>query len=592
MNLPSATPENFNFATDVLDRWARERPDAPGLWCVDAATGAERRFSFRELAALSRRAAHFFRASGIRRGDPVMVMLPRVPEWWLAMLGLIRLGAVPVPATLLLAAREVAYRLAAADIRAVVTNGDGMGKLGSFAGLRMLVGEGVEAGLNPNTEAERGARPPRAPFSAPSRKTPAAGDCGQIWNSPKAESAVREGASSDARGGRAPRASEFGLNFTAGLQATPDDFQTEPTRADDPALIFVTSATTGDPKMVLHTQASYGLGHRLTGDLWLDLRPEDVHWNISDLGWGKAAWSSFYGPWHAGTCIFALDQHGKFDPVSVLKTLAHFPITTWCAPPTALRLIVREDLTRWRFPHLRHCVTAGEPLNPEVLRLWHAATGLTLHEGYGQTETVVLIGHFRSLGGEVRPGSMGRAAPGFDIALLDDDLQEVPTGREGEIAVRVKPQRPVGLFQRYWQNDAETADRFRGDWYLTNDRAVRDADGYFWFVGRQDDVIKSSGYRIGPFEVESALLEHPAVLDVAVVGKPDEMRGQIVKAFVIPRPSFLPDEALKHELQSHCKRTAAPYKYPREVEFVTELPKTTSGKTRRFELRRRGAATA
>ena len=291
--------------------------------------------------------------------------------------------------------------------------------------------------------------------------------------------------------------------------------------------------------MVLHTQASYGLGHRLTGQLWLDLRPDDVHWNLSDLGWGKAAWSSFYGPWQMGACVFALDAPGKFDPALTLKTLAEFPITTWCAPPTALRLIVRQDLSRWRFPHLRHCVSAGEPLNPEVLSLWREATGLTLHEAYGQTETVVLIGNFRSLGHEVRPGSMGKATPGSRWRCWTSTLREVPAGEEGEVAVRVKPHRPLGLFSEYWLNPEEMAAHFRGDWYLTGDRATRDADGYFWFIGRKDDVIKSSGYRIGPFEVESALLEHPAVLEAAVIGKPDPLRGQIVKACVVLR-QYLP----------------------------------------------------
>ena len=250
---------------------------------------------------------------------------------------------------------------------------------------------------------------------------------------------------------------------------------------------------------------------------------------------------------------------------------------------------MRQDLSRWKFPKLRHCVTAGEPLNPEVFKLWQDATGLTLYEAYGQTETVALIGNFRSLGHEVRPGSMGKSMPGFTVALLDDDLNEVPAGQEGEIAVRVKPHRPVGLFHEYWLNPGEMAKQLRGDWYLTGDRAVRDADGYFYFVGRKDDVIKSSGYRIGPFEVESVLLEHPAVLDAAVVGKLDEVRGQIVKAFVIPRPEATAGEDLKRTLQQHCKQTAAPYKYPREIEFVKELPQTISGKTRRVELRKRGS---
>ena len=518
-------PEFFNFATDVVDRWAKVQPDALGLWCVSAATGVEQKFTFQQLSGLSVRAANVFRSAGVQRGDRVLIMLPRVSQWWIAMLGLIRLGAVPVPGTLLLTPRDVAYRIQSARISAVIASAEGIAKLDGFAGVRLAVGE-----------------------------TPSG------W-----------------------------IDFDSRLRVADMAFDTEPTRSDDPGIIYFTSATTGEPKMVLHTQASYGLGHRLTGGLWLDCRPGEVHWNISDLGWGKAAWSSFYGPWHMGACVFALDVRGKFDAVQTLDTLAHFPINTWCVPPTVLRLIVRQDLSRWKFRHLRHCVTAGEPLNPEVLKLWQATTGLVLHEAYGQTETVVLIGNFRSLGHKVRPGSMGRPTPGFTVALLDDDLIEVPAGQEGEIAVRVKPHRPAGLFREYWLNPGEMAHQFRGDWYLTGDRAVRDADGYFYFIGRRDDVIKSSGYRIGPFEVESVLLEHPAVLDAAVVGKPDEVRGQIVKAFVIPRPEATAGDDLKRTLQQHCKQTAAPYKDPREIEFVKELPQTLSGKTRRVELRNRPA---
>jgi acetyl-CoA synthetase/medium-chain acyl-CoA synthetase len=338
---------------------------------------------------------------------------------------------------------------------------------------------------------------------------------------------------------------------------------------------------------VLHTQASYGRGHRLTGELWLDLRPGDVHWNLSDTGWAKAAWSSFYGPWQMGACVFAAAASGKFDPEAALDILAGYPITTWCAPPTALRLIVKQDLARWKFPHLRHCVSAGEPLNPEVISAWKQATGHTIYEGYGQTETVCLVGNFRSRGGEVRPGSMGRPTPGFELAILDADLNAVPDGTEGELAIRVKPNRPLGLFQEYWQNPEENAARFRGDWYLTGDVARRDEDGYFWFVGRADDVIKSAGYRIGPFEVESALIEHQSVVEAAVVGKPDEVRGQIVKAFIVLAKGCVPCDELKSELQDHCRRLTAPYKYPREIEFVTELPKTISGKIRRVDLRKR-----
>jgi acyl-coenzyme A synthetase/AMP-(fatty) acid ligase len=531
-------PSYFNFATNVLDHWARLRPEAPALWYVHAGTRAEQRFTFRQMATLSRQAANFFRACGVKRGDRVLVMLPRVPEWWLSMLGLIRLGAVPVPATLLLTQREVAYRLTEAQVSAIITNESGVLKVGEFDGLRFFVN-------SPSALTQYAARSTSSCCAPPG------------W-----------------------------YDFDQGVRNAHRRFRHERTRSDEPGILYFTSATTGDPKMVLHTQASYGLGHRLTGQYWLDLKPNDLHWNISDLGWGKAAWSSFYGPWQMGACVFALDIAGKFDPVLTLNTLAEFPITTWCAPPTALRLLVRQDLSQWRFAHLRHCVTAGEPLNPEVLNLWRAATGLTLHEAYGQTETVVLVGNFRSTGRPVRAGSMGQATPGFEVALLDEQLKELPAGQEGEVAVRVKPHRPLGLFSTYWLNPEEDARKFRGDWYLTGDRATRDAEGYFWFVGRKDDVIKSSGYRIGPFEVESALMEHPAVLDVAVIGKPDPLRGQLIKACVVLRPGYAGNDELKVELQTHCKKLIAAYKYPREVEFVGELPKTTSGKTRHVELRR------
>jgi acetyl-CoA synthetase/medium-chain acyl-CoA synthetase len=518
-------PLYFNFACDVVDRWARLLPDSCALWHVNSTTGREQKLTFRQLAELSCRAAMYLQSCGIRPGDRVLLMLPRVPQWWVAMVALIRLGAVPVPATLLLTKREVSYRLLTAQVSAVITSPEGITKVDEFEGTRVLAG-GQQAG----------------------------------W-----------------------------ADFDAGLARATPSFGRNRTKCTDPGILYFTSATTGDPKMVLHTQSSYGLGHWITGKLWLDLMPQDVHWNISDLGWGKAAWSSFYGPWHMGACVFALESTGKFDPILTLRTLAQFPITSWCAPPTALRLVVRQDLARWQFPRLRHCVTAGEPLNPEVFHLWRGATGLTLHEGYGQTETVLLIGNCPSLGHPAKPGSMGKAVPGMNVAVLDEALKEVPPGQEGEVAVRVKPSRPVGLFKEYWLNPEEGARKFRGDWYLTGDRVVRDEEGYFWFVGRKDDVIKSSGYRIGPFEVESALLEHPAVFEAAVVAKPDVLRGQIVKACVVLQPGVPSTDELKTELQTHCKELIAAYKYPREIEFVPELPKTTSGKTRHFELRQAAA---
>jgi acetyl-CoA synthetase/medium-chain acyl-CoA synthetase len=519
-----APPSHFNFAGDVMERWARERPDAVALWWVDEGSGREHKISFGPLADDFRRATTFFHTLGIQRGDRVLIILPRLPQWWIAMLGLVRLGAVPIPGTPLLTPRDIRYRLEAAGVRAVITDADGTAKMdGMAADIRVVVG------------AERPG-----------------------W-----------------------------ANFDTGARDASIEFEPEPTRSDEPGIIYFTSGTTGPPKMVLHTQASYGLGHRLTGELWLDLKPNDVHWNLSDTGWAKAAWSNFYGPWQMGACVFVTAARGKFNPVAALQTLARYPITTWCATPTALRLMVRENLSAFRFPHLRHCVSAGEPLNPEVIAAWKAATGLTIYEGYGQTETVILIGNFKSLGHEVQPGSMGKPAPGFAVAVLGPDLKKLPAGQEGELALRVRPRRPPGLFYEYWRNPAENTARFQGDWYLTGDMARCDEQGYYWFVARADDVIKSAGYRIGPFEVESALVEHPAVLEAAVVGKPDAVRGCIVKAFVVLRKEHAPQESLKVALQEHCKRVTAPYKYPREIEFVAELPKTVSGKIRRVEVRQR-----
>ena len=515
-------PTHFNFARDVVERWARERPTALALWSVSE-DGREQKFSFEQLANEGRRAAHFFHSLGIRRGDRVLVILPRVPQWWIAMLGLIRLGAVPIPGTPMLTSADLRYRIETAEVSVIITDHDGAAKAENFDGVRLMVG-GERAG----------------------------------W-----------------------------VNFDESVRGASAAFEPELTRSDDPGILYFTSGTTGFPKMVLHTQASYGLAHRLTGELWLDLKPDDLHWNLSDTGWGKAAWSSFFGPWHMGACVFSTDTRGKFNAVAALRTLASYPISTWCAPPTALRLMVREDLSAYRFPKLRHCVSAGEPVNPEVINAWKSATGLTIYEGYGQTETVILIANFRSLRREVRAGSMGQPTPGFELALLDRDFNELPAGQEGEIAIRVKPQRPLGLFSEYWRNPEENAARFCGDWYLTGDTARRDADGYYWFVGRADDVIKSAGYRIGPFEVESALVEHPAVVEAAVVGKADAVRCQIVKAFVVLRKGHSPSDSLRAELQEHCKRVTAPYKYPREIEFVTELPKTISGKIRRIDLRQR-----
>jgi acetyl-CoA synthetase len=517
-------PEFFNFATDFVDRWARERPDAPALQWSDEA-GNVRLFSWKEVKQHSLHAAQFLASLGLRKGDRVFVMMPRIPEWWFLTLGCIRAGIVFMPGTPMLTAKDIRYRLLAAEANGVITDASCLDK---FEG---LVGTGrVETWV-------------------------AVGQAPSPWV------------------GYAPGGAGTGQHG-AGFERT---------RADDPMLIYFTSGTTGMPKMVQHTQASYGLGHQITGRYWLDLTPEDRHLTLSDTGWAKCAWGKLFGPWSQGACNVVYDFRGRFDAARILRVLERQKVTTFCAPPTAWRAIVLQDLSQYDLSSLRHVLSAGEPLNPEVIDTVKQATGLYIREGYGQTESVVVVGMFSAL--EPKAGSMGKPSPGFDVSVIDQDGKELPAGQEGDIAVRVKPEKPVGLFDGYLNDDASNEVSFRGDWYVTGDRAVKDAEGYFWFVGRRDDVIKTSGYRVGPFEVESALLEHAAVAESAVVGVPDERIGQRIKAYVVLAPGFKASDALAEELQEYVKKTTAPYKYPREIEFVTELPKTVSGKIRRTDLR-------
>ncbi len=521
-------PEEFNFAVDVVGKWASD-PKKEAMWWVGP-DGQERHITFAEFARRSNQAADAFSKLGIHKGDRVLVMLPRLVEWWEVMLGLMKLGAVPIPCTVLLTPKDIAYRAETAKPTAIITDSD---------------------------------------------------------NAPKYDE-VREQCPS-IRGAIIVGAFRPGWTSYAEVAAEgAPTFTPTATKSSDPCLIYFTSGTVGYPKMVLHTHASYGIGHMITGKYWLDLRPDDLHWNVSETGWAKAAWSNFFGPWIQGASMFIQDARGKFNPKETLSFLARYPITTFCAPPTVYRLLVLEDLKAYPFKALRHCVGAGEPLNPEVIATWQEATGLTIRDGYGQTETVLICGNFPPL--KVKPGSMGKPSPGFYLSVIDDAGNELPPNKEGDIAIKVKPDRPLGLFQEYWNNPDAMARSFKGDWYITGDRAYKDEEGYFWFVGRADDVIISAGYRIGPFEVESALVEHPAVAESAVVASPDEVRGEIVKAFVILAPGYTASEALAEELQEHVKKVTAPYKYPREIEFVTELPKTISGKIRRVELRERERA--
>lgn len=530
-------PEHFNFAADVVGRWAMDRNRLAMVWL--GRDGEERKLTFRDFARRARRAAAAFRAAGIGPGDRVLVVMGRIPQWWETLLGLELLGAVAAPGTTLLTPRDMKYRVELAGATAAVMDAENAAKLAEVL--------------------------PELP------------DVRTV--------VVVDG---DATGSL--------IDYEGALAAASEHEEFPRTRADEPALLYFTSGTTGYPKMVAHTHASYGIGHRITGKLWLDLRPDDLHWTLSDTGWAKAAWGCLYGPWSEGAAIFMQDAPGKFDAAETLRILERHQVTTFCAPPTAYRLLVLEDLAGYDLRDLRHCVGAGEPLNPEVIETWRTGTGLTIHDGYGQTETVLLCGNFPGM--DVRPGSMGRPSPGFTVAIVDEDGRPLEPGQEGDIAVRIAPERPVGLFKEYWNDPAATDGAMRGDpadpagqvWYITGDRAYMDGDGYLWFVGRADDVIISAGYRIGPFEVESALVEHPAVVESAVVASPDPVRGEIVKAFVVLAPGQKGSDALIGEIQEHVKRVTAPYKYPREIEFVTELPKTISGKIRRIELRDRERA--
>ena len=373
------------------------------------------------------------------------------------------------------------------------------------------------------------------------------------------------------------------IDYDSAMPLASAEFEAADTGADEDSLCYFTSGTTGYPKMCIQSQ-SYGLGHITTGKFWLDLNEDDLHWNISDTGWAKAAWSSFFGPWLCGAALFVHHTPG-FDPDESLALFRRYPITTFCGAPTVYRMFVQCDLSVLEGIELRHCVGAGEPLNPEVIEQWQEATGMVIRDGYGQTESVILCGNMPMM--EPRFGSMGKAMPGIELAVIDDEGNRLPPNREGDIALKVGPKRPLGLFKEYRGDPEKTAACFRGDWYITGDRATVDEDGYFWFVGRADDVILSSGYRIGPFEVESALLEHDQVVESAVVASPDEERGEVVKAFVVLAGGVEPDDSLVRELQDHVKKTTAPYKYPRRIEFVEQLPKTVSGKIRRVELRQR-----
>ena len=533
-NYELRVPDGFNFAFDVVDETARRHPQRTALvWCDDAE--GERRFTFAELSAASARAANFLHACGVRKGMPVMLVLKRRYEFWFALLALHKLGAVAIPATHLLTVKDFAYRFRAADVAAIICVRDDE--------LCRRVDE---------AEHQAGRLTVKVAAGEPESGAPGGGN----W-----------------------------LDFATGLAASAPEFS-RPHGADavtnsDISLLYFTSGTTGLPKMVQHDFV-YPLGHIHTARFWQQVEPGGLHLTVADTGWAKAAWGKIYGQWLAGAAVMVYDYE-RFDAGRMLAVLERYGVTSFCAPPTLYRYLIREEIRPGMLPKLKHVSVAGEPLNPEVFARFRQLTGLELHEGYGQTEMALAIGTFPWV--PPRPGSMGRPAPGYAVDLLDENGHSCPPGTTGQIIIRTDRCRPPGMFAGYYRDPELTAHVWSNGVYYTGDTAWRDADGYYWFVGRTDDVIKSSGYRIGPFEVESALMEHPAVLECAVTGIPDPDRGQAVKATVVLAKGWEESAELAKALQEHVRKTTAPYKYPRLVEFVRELPKTISGKIRRVALR-------
>ena len=523
-------PEHFNFGYDVVDEWAARCPEKKALlWTNDR--GEMRQFTFADIKRESDRAASFFSSIGIGRGDMVMLILKRRWQFWTAITALHKIGAVVIPATHLLTAGDIVYRAQAASIKAIVAVGDDIV-------LRHILD--------------------------------ALPEC------PSVTTLVSIG----------PEVPEGWHDFNRGCaEAKPWERPAVVNDNSDISLMYFTSGTSGEPKMVAH-DFTYPLGHIITASFWHNLNEDSLHLTLADTGWGKAVWGKYYGQWIAGANVFVYDFE-KFEPVDVLRMIHDYRITSFCAPPTVFRFLIREDLSQYDISSLRYCTIAGEALNPNVYNEWLRLTGIRLMEGFGQTETTLTIGTYPWV--EPRPGSMGKRGPEYDIDLINAAGEPCEDGERGEIVIRTNGHRPLGLFREYYRDPELTRQAWRDGVYHTGDVAWRDQDGYYWFIGRTADVIKSSGYRIGPFEVESALMTHPAVVECAVTGVPDPIRGQLVKATIVLAKSYRDraGEALVKELQAHAKRTTAPYKYPRVIEFVDELPKTISGKIRRVEIRAR-----
>ena len=523
-------PENFNFGFDIVDAWADSEPEKKALvWCDDH--DHERIFTFTDIKKLSNRAANFFRSIGIRKGTVVMLILRRRWEYWVCATALHKLGAILIPGSLQLTKKDIVYRGNSASVQTIVCVND--------------------------------------PFVIEQIET-AEGDVPSLQNKVMVVD-HREG----------------WLTLNDELERFSDEFERptddQATRWDDIMLVYFTSGTTGMPKMVQHNFA-YPLGHIITAKYWQRVEENKLHMSVSDSGWAKFGWGKIYGQWICGAVVFAYDMD-KFVPLHLLEKITKYKVTTFCAPPTMFRFMLQEDVTKFDLSCIHHCCIAGEPLNPEVFKKWYNLTGLELCEGFGQSEGPVLIANFQWF--KPIPGSTGKPSPLFDIQLIDSDGNVCEDGDEGTIAIMdVKHNPPTGLFTGYFKNPEMTEEKLGGAYYDTGDVAWRDSKGYYWFVGRNDDVIKCSGYRIGPFEVESAMLEHPAVVECAITGAPDPIRGQVVKATVVLAEGYEGTPALTKELQNHVKHVTAPYKYPRVIEYVKELPKTLGGKIKRAQIRR------
>lgn len=521
-------PENFNFAYDIVDEWAAKAPTKLALlWTNDQ--GDCKRFTFADIKRESDHAAAYFQSLGIAKGDMVMVILKRRYQFWFTIIALHKIGAVIIPATHLLTPKDIVYRNNAASIKAIVALGE----------------EPIATHLQ---EA--------------------------MAESPTVKTLISMG----------PNVPEGWHDFQAAYKQAGEFIRpTEPNLSTDPMLYSFTSGTTGNPKLVMHDYA-YPLGHIVTAKYWHNLHPDSLHLTIADTGWLKAVWGKLYGQWIVGAAVFVYD-HEKFTPTDMLRMIESYGLTSLCAPPTIFRFLIKEDMTKYNLSSLEYCTIAGEALNPAVYERFLQLTGIKLREGYGQSETTLSV--FTTPWMEPKAGSMGKPSPHYNVDLITADGRSAEVGEQGEIVLRTQEGIPAGLFQGYYRAPELTNECHHDGIYYTGDLAWRDEDGYYWFVGRADDVIKSSGYRIGPFEVESALMSHPAVVECAITGIPDEIRGQVVKATVILAKEYKGKAGpeLVKQIQDHVKAVTAPYKYPRVVEFVEELPKTISGKIRRVEIR-------